>query len=242
MNDAKKKPELSQRIQGIVAQLITMDAKYETAVETALAEQPKQEAGFAENIVVADGADSALRTPLPIKEIVCFDEEVEEKPFAFPAYKRVNEGGINRKQLKSIIKEIVKVETPVSEDWVLKRVGAIYKSARNEYKKEVDGYDWSIVRKDGFLYYEKVTSCMLRVPAEFDTPREIKYIELQELANGLRVLLAQNLMAEKNGLFKLLAGQLGFARLGEAAQERMDAALALLGDEVERNGEMLSLK
>ena len=78
--------------------------------------------------------------------------------------------------------------------------------------------------------------------AEFDTPREIKYIELQELANGLRALLAQNLMAEKNGLFKLLAGQLGFARLGEVAQERMEAALALLGNEVERNGEMLSLK
>lgn len=36
MNDAKKNPELSNRIQGIVAQLITMDAKYETAVETAL--------------------------------------------------------------------------------------------------------------------------------------------------------------------------------------------------------------
>ncbi|MBO5215078.1 MAG: chromosome segregation protein SMC [Clostridia bacterium] len=36
MNDAKKNNELSQRIQGVVAQLITMDAKYETAVETAL--------------------------------------------------------------------------------------------------------------------------------------------------------------------------------------------------------------
>ena len=36
MNDAKKNPELNSRIEGVVAQLISMDAKYETAIETAL--------------------------------------------------------------------------------------------------------------------------------------------------------------------------------------------------------------
>lgn len=36
MNDAKKSAELSGKIEGVIAQLITMDAKYETAVETAL--------------------------------------------------------------------------------------------------------------------------------------------------------------------------------------------------------------
>ena len=36
MNDAKKKPELGSRIEGIVAQLISMDAKFETAIETSL--------------------------------------------------------------------------------------------------------------------------------------------------------------------------------------------------------------
>jgi hypothetical protein len=83
---------------------------------------------------------------------------------------------------------------------------------------------------------------MLRVPAEGDTPREIKYIEPQELANGLRVLLLQNLMADKGGLFKLLAKQLGFTRISEAAEQRMEEALALLGEEVEFNENFLSLK
>ena len=221
------------------------------AVNAALAEKTKEmefshSGGAVDGIM--DGEESVSRSPLPIKEVTSFDEKVEEKPFAFPIYKRVNDSAIDRKKLFAIIGEIVKVEAPVSEEWVLKRVGALYKerkittSVRNEYKKELDGYAGKVVRKDGFLYYGEIRSCMLRVPAEFDTPREIKYIELQELANGLRVLLARNLMAEKNGLFKLLAGQLGFARLSETAQERMDAALALLGDEVERNGEMLSLK
>lgn len=36
MNDAKKNVELSSRIEGVVAQLITVDAKFETAIETAL--------------------------------------------------------------------------------------------------------------------------------------------------------------------------------------------------------------
>ena len=83
---------------------------------------------------------------------------------------------------------------------------------------------------------------MLRVPKEGATPREIKYIELQELANGLRALLSQNVTAEKNGLFRLLAQQLGFARAGDTAQERMEEALKLLGDEVEADGDILSLK
>lgn len=36
MNDAKKNAQLNSRIEGIVAQLISMDAKFETAIETAL--------------------------------------------------------------------------------------------------------------------------------------------------------------------------------------------------------------
>ncbi len=36
MNDAKKNPEIAKKIEGIVAQIITMDAKFETAIETAL--------------------------------------------------------------------------------------------------------------------------------------------------------------------------------------------------------------
>ena len=36
MNDARKNPELNSKIEGLVAQIISMDAKFETAIETAL--------------------------------------------------------------------------------------------------------------------------------------------------------------------------------------------------------------
>lgn len=42
------------------------------------------------------------------------------------------------------------------------------------------------------------------------------------------------------GLFKLLASQLGFSRMGDSILARLDSALRLLSNEIESNGEMLS--
>ena len=83
---------------------------------------------------------------------------------------------------------------------------------------------------------------MLRVPTKDCEPREVKYIETQELANGLRALLKQNVTVEKDGLFRLMAAQLGFARIGEAMEVKLEEALSFLKDEIEQNGETLSLK
>ena len=208
------------------------------AVEKALAEMP---------------APSEEAPPSSPTKPVNFDEEVEEKPFAFPTYVYADDKTLfahKKKSLSTLLEEIVAVESPVSEDWVLKRLGGMYKeqengvSVRSKYKKEVENYGtkWKVTRKNGFLYKKGGRSCMLRVPAEGDTPREIKYIEPQELANGLKVLLSQNLTVEKQGLFKCLAKQLGFSRISDAAQQRMEEGLALLGDEVEFDGNLLSLK
>jgi hypothetical protein len=205
------------------------------AVEKALADAPK-----------GGGGGSA---PTPTKS-VNFDEQVEEKPFTFPTYVRANDGALfaaKKKSLSVLMEEIVNVESPVSEDWVLKRLGTLYKnedgtSVRTKFNKEVNNYTWKVTRKNGFLYKKGGRSCMLRLPADGDTPREIKYIEPQELANGLKVLLSQNLAVEKQGLFKCLAKQLGFSRISDAAQQRMEEALALLGDDVQMENGLLSLK
>lgn len=207
------------------------------AVEKAFAEAPKPTASNSEHKKSNDG--------------VSFDEEVEEKPFAFPIYQRADDAEVIKRSngsLSRAISLIVGKEGPVSEEWVLKRLVSMFNRKQvtsvvwREYEEKVRGFRWNLVRKKGFLYKEGGKSCMLRVPAEGDTPREIKYIELQELANGLRALLEQNVTAEKNGLFKLLAQQLGFSRAGDTAQERMEEALALLRGEVEEENGFLSLK
>ena len=83
---------------------------------------------------------------------------------------------------------------------------------------------------------------MLRVPSAGDEPRDIKYIELRELASGLKEILKQNVSAEKQGLYRLLTQNLGFSRIGDAILERMDSALKLIYNDIEINGEMISLK
>ena len=83
---------------------------------------------------------------------------------------------------------------------------------------------------------------MLRVPAENAEPREIKYIDITELALGLKEILKRNISAEKQGLFRLITQLLGFNRVGDAITERLESALKLLSKEIETNGEMISLK
>ena len=99
-----------------------------------------------------------------------------------------------------------------------------------------------VLRRDGFLYLQGKGIPMLRVPSEGQTPRDVKYIALEELANGIRELLKLNVSVEKMGLYKLLAEQLGFTRTGEAMLSRFDSALQLLSTEIEQSGDMISMK
>ena len=83
---------------------------------------------------------------------------------------------------------------------------------------------------------------MLRVPESGETPRDVKYIAVEELANGLRELLKRNVTVEKSGLFKLLAEQLGFTRMGEAMSVRFEQALKLISAEFDADGDTLTWK
>ena len=182
-----------------------------------------------------------------------FEKSIEEKKFEFPKYNMVDEMLLSKRfhyDVKRVIRAMVDAEAPLSEEWLLKRTVFLF-GGREKVTSVVrerfdvlmqDLQDAGIVRKNGFLYLQDREIPMLRVPMENQEPRDMKYIDVQELANGLRQLLKQNVTAEKDGLFKLLANQLGFARIGDAMETRLQGALALIAQEVEVNGEMLSLK
>ena len=55
-------------------------------------------------------------------------------------------------------------------------------------------------------------------------------------------ILKQNVTVDKSGLYRFLAAQCGVARVGKAVNEAMDAALDVLKDRVEIDGEQISLK
>ena len=79
----------------------------------------------------------------------------------------------------------------------------------------------------------------LRVPGAV---RELKNIALEELASGMLTILKHNLSSDKDSLYHKLVTALGFSRSGDSMTARLDAALALLGDAVRVEGNMLSLQ
>ena len=98
-----------------------------------------------------------------------------------------------------------------------------------------------IIRRNGFLYLQGMDKPKFRVPGD---RREIKYISIEELADGLQTLIEQNVTASRDGLYKTLTNLLGFSRTGDAIVARFEEALTLLKqqDAVKEEDGLLSIK
>ena len=187
------------------------------------------------------------------KQGISFSEKQREEHFTFPTYQMLDVedvAGHCEGNLLRIVRTVMEVEAPLSEEWILRRLAPLYGRDKvtsvviREYETGMHGCERvGIVRKDGFLYVRDREIPMLRVPDREDSMvREVKYIAPEELAKGLLELLRQNVSAEKTGLFRLLAQRLGFSRVGDAMQERFKEALLLLSGDVEISDDgMLSI-
>lgn len=184
---------------------------------------------------------------------VSFEEVADEKHFEFPKYVTADEYKIAERcgyDAIKVIRAIVELESPISEEWLLKRVAFLFgrekvtSVVRSEFNKIMRNCSsFKITYKNGFLYWQEKEIPMLRVPDENSyVVREIKYIALEELATGIKEVLKENVTVEKSGLFRLLAQRLGFNRIGDAIIDRLEDALYLIFDEIEFSGDTLSLK
>lgn len=179
-----------------------------------------------------------------------FENEVKQQHLAFPKYTKVSDASLyNSRTLLELVKKIVEVESPISEEWLLKRIVWFFGSKRvtasvqksyesRMYNCESNG----IIRRNGFLYLKGQTKCMLRTPVDQDTRRDIKYVSPEEIANGMYVFLKQNITVEKDGLYKAVANALGIHRVTDNVIYRCDQGLALLGKYVEISGTSVSLR
>lgn len=184
---------------------------------------------------------------------ISFEEVAEEKHFEFPKYVMSDDYKIAKKfnyDKLRVIGAIVELEAPLSEEWLLKRIAFLFgrekvtSVVRNEFNYIMRSCAYyKIIRKNGFLYSQEKKIPMLRVPKEGALEvREVKYISPEELALGMKEILKQNITVEKNGLFRLLVQQLGFSRMGDAILDRLESALRLISQDIDVNGDMLSLK
>lgn len=175
-----------------------------------------------------------------------------EKPFAFLPYKSANIDKICSKHrcgdFVGIVRDILEVEAPLSEELLLKRMvwffgrEKVTSVVQREYENLMFAcHRYGIIRRNGFLYLENRMEIQFRC-SDDAAVREIKYIAPEELAAGMYSILKQNVTADKNGLYRLLASQCGVSRVGKAVNESFDAALSLLKNYITMEGDQLSLK
>lgn len=171
--------------------------------------------------------------------------------FEFPKYKQLDAIRVVQKHnyaLQPAVREILETEAPLSEEFLLKRI--VYLFQREKVTKVVvDQFNdlmrrcetMGIIRRNGFLYLQGKNDFNFKVPGD---RREIKYISIEELANGLYTLIKQNVTATREGLYKTMTNLLGFNRTGDAIVARFDEALLLLkkGNIIKEEDDLISLR
>ncbi len=195
---------------------------------------------------MAKNSDQSDNTPT-------FIQQEPEKKCSLPQYHKVEfseawrNGG---KTYLGMVAYMLEKEAPLSEEWLLKRTVDFFDRSkvtdyvRDQYELQMsDCKKRGIIRRGGFLYVPGSEKRMLRVPAETSSEqREIKYISLEELANGMLFLIKQNVSVPKDGLFREIVSLLGFSRMGEMIQARLNQALRLIVGRVEFDGDIIYFK
>jgi len=204
---------------------------------------------------VADSIKNPTRIetkPVDSQPTGTFEEISAGTHFEFPPYKTADFHKLYNKYLprdfKGMIKAILEVEAPLSEDLLLRRIvrwcfdrEKITSNVQFEYERQMGGYQhYGIIRRNGFLYLDNGKATQFRVPGDIE--RDMKQIAPEELAAGMFEILKQNVTADKNGLYRYIASLCGVARVGKAINEVLDSALHILKDRIIIDGEQISLK
>ena len=183
--------------------------------------------------------------------IAVIRQKQHDQTLTFPIYQVADIDACTKKYLpnnfKEMVKAILEVEAPLSEEFLLSRIVQCFNRKRvtssvwNDYELKMRGCQrYGIIRKKGFLYLEDSTDVQFRVPG--DIIRGIEHIAPEELAAGMLEILKRNGTIEKKDLYRALAWQCGIHRLGKEISKILDKALCTLENSVIINGEQLSLK
>ena len=202
---------------------------------------------------IKDAIDNKpVHTHAPINLSEKFEIKADERHFEFPRYRMVSVKAIQSQcgyHVLKIVRNVLELEAPLSEEWLLKRLVHLYRHERvNSVVCELFEKDMAmckqagIVRKNGFMYLKDRDIPILRVPEDDATPREIQYISDEELALGMRIILRENITVERMGLYRSISQKLGYSRLGDNIIAKLNSALLLLKKDIEINDDIITLK
>ncbi len=202
----------------------------EKAVQEALNSAPKP--------IKDDRADEQPKEEKSKPESKQYSTVLDKPKVSFDHYRELDAMLIlknNKNNLLPALKYVLEVEAPLSEEWYLKRIVSFFdrEKVTSTVEKMFESHmchcsDYGIVRKKGFMYLScqnKKAQITFRVPGD---KREIKYISIEELADGFYKLIRQNVSVDREGLYKTMTNLLGFTRTGENIVTRYDESIAYL--------------
>ena len=187
----------------------------------------------------------------PQHKELSFDIPIPESTFEFAKYQTADIDKLKKKfkaNFLSIVKGILAVEAPLSEELLIKRM--LYFFDKDKVTPQVtksyallmkNCETVGIIRQNDFLYLSGQTEFPLRVMPD-GSQREVKFIALEELASGLMEIIKRNGSAEKMSVYKTLCSALGYQRIGEAIVRRLEIALTLNSDLLEIDDVNVKLK
>lgn len=169
-----------------------------------------------------------------------FEEPIsEERGFNFPQYKAVDIQALSQQykgdDFKALIRLILWVEAPLSEDLLLKRMVSYFgrekvtSAVRKDFDDKMRGCEeYGIIRKNGFLYL-KGKDIRFRMPSE-SLIREVRQIAPEELAWCMVYTLKRLKVLDKDELYRTIAGFCAASRTGNLIVEALDSAFELIKD------------
>jgi len=153
---------------------------------------------------------------------------------------------MNTTDFASGIRDVLHVEAPLSEEWLLQRLAPYFgrtkvtSVVRENYENRMRYMArYGIVRRDHFLYLADQKNFVLRVPGD---KRDIKDIAIEELAAGMIEIIRLNMTITKDALYQTLGKVLGVARIGEAISARFDEVLWSINNQIAVSDDRISLK
>lgn len=168
------------------------------------------------------------------KPVFMVEEEIVDKKFRdeFKEYQTLDFSKYSSKNLTfdNVIYKLVEKEGPITEELLLKRTVGLFENqkvtsvVRKNFQKAMQRQRF-IYRVKDYYTTDKFKPIEMRVPKEGTQPRDILLISTDELASGMRKVVELSVGINKEGLFKTIAGLLGFSRVSEKIKAKLEDAL-----------------
>ena len=178
----------------------------------------------------ADGLTEGAEPLADSEDFEC----MEKDELSFSIYRQADVVRLTRTCgfFQEYISEILKIEAPLSEEELLKRISFVFgrdhvtSAVKREYEDRMAGCErFGIERRGGFLYLAGEDPYVFRIPG---VKRPVKYIAPEELAAGMRDILRENVSAGRDALYLAVVKMLGYSRVTDSMRERLDEAYELI--------------